>query len=70
MNKYYPYLVTICNKDYIDQSDITFNNRNIMNQCLIKANSAEEASRLIKSYVDSDFEIVSVERYKLQMIEV
>lgn len=70
MSKYYPYLVTICNKDYIDQSNITFNNRNIMNQCLVKANSVEEASRLIKPYVDSDFEIVSVERYKLQMIEV
>lgn len=70
MIKYYPYLVTICDKDYIDQSDIIVNDKNIMNQCLIKADSVEEAAKLIKPYVDSDFEIVSIERYKLQMIEV
>ena len=66
MNKYYPYLVTICNKDDINNIK---HSSNEVDRCLIKADSIEEAAGLIKPYVSKTYEIVSIERFNLPLIE-
>lgn len=66
MNKYYPYLVTICSKDKINNLK---HKANEVDRCLVKADSIEEATSIIQPYVPENCEIITIKRYKFPLIE-